>query len=92
MRTRLMLSFSIIILIVVGMASTAPCQMINPYLPHNAVAAEPQPPYDFDLIPQVSRTFYLPCPSSVPYANHLPDAPPFWRPIMGPFGMPVPQP
>lgn len=92
MRTILKLSFLVITLITVGMVSTAPCGLLNPYLPHNAVAAEPNEPYNLDQIPQMSTVFYLPCPSPIPYANWLPDVPPFWAPIIGPFGLPVPQP
>jgi hypothetical protein len=92
MRTILTLSFLVTILIMAGMVSTASCQLINPYGPYSAVAAEPQPPYNLDQIPQKSRTFYLPCPSVIPYADQLPDAPPFWSPIIGPFGLPVGQP
>jgi hypothetical protein len=92
MKTILKLSLVVIPLITLGMVSTALCGYLNPYGPYNAVAAEPDEPYNLNQIPQMSTTFYLPCPSGIPYANQLPDVPPFWSPIMGPFGFPVPQP
>jgi len=66
--------------------------MLNPYLPHNAVAAEPFVPYNLWDMPHCSRTEYLPCPTCGPESKQLPDIPPIWQPVAGPFGIPVPVP
>lgn len=67
-------------------------QALNPYAPHNAVAAEPFGPYDLWDIPDCSRTEYLPCPTCGPQSAQLPDIPPIWQPVAGPFNVPVPVP
>jgi hypothetical protein len=80
------------LLAVVFVSAESPAQMLNPYLPHNAVTAEPMEPYNLWLIPKLSRTLYPPCPSPIPAAAKLPDNPPFRAPFPGPLGLPVPVP
>ncbi len=79
-------------LLIIMSAHTAHCQMLNPYLPMNAVAAQPFEPYNLWEIPQCSRTSYYPCPVPVPFSTLLPDVPPAWTCFPGPFGIPVPVP
>ncbi|HMK37270.1 MAG TPA: hypothetical protein VK463_19510 [Desulfomonilaceae bacterium] len=73
-------------------APCALCQVLNPYGPYNAIAAEPLEPYNLWQIPECSRTSYHPCPAYVPFSTLLPDVPPAWAPFPGPFGLPVPVP
>jgi len=68
------------------------CQMMNAYLPTNAVAAEPPSPYDLWQAPCMSRTLYQPCVNCGPYGIELPDIPPLQQPFPGPFGLSVPVP
>ena len=70
----------------------AGAQPLNPYAPTNAVAAEPDTPYNLWAIPECSRTEYLPCPTCGPQSAQLPDLPPIWQPVAGPFNFPVPVP
>lgn len=72
--------------------TVATTQMLNPYAPMNAVAAEPLTPYNLWDIPECSRTSYTPCPAPVPFSTQLPDLPPVSAPFPGPFGIPVPVP
>lgn len=68
---------------------------INPYLPHNAIAADPPTPYwliDMVDIPKCSSKYYDPCPSCVSPASQFPDLTPVQQPFPGPFGIPVPVP
>ncbi len=67
-------------------------QPLNPYAPHNAVGAEPATPYNLWDMPDCSRTEYEPCPTCGPQSKQLPDLPPVWVPVAGPFGVPVPVP
>lgn len=92
MKKTLFLFIVVTIFIAAAMVSTGSCFIMNPYLPHNAVAAEPIPPYNLDQIPPVSRVWYEPCPWWAPYADRLPDAPPVSQPFPGPLGLPVPVP
>jgi hypothetical protein len=78
--------------IVTGFSAIGHAQMINPYLPMNAVAAEPQTPYNLWEIPDCSRTSYLPCLTCGPFGAQLPDIPPVREPFPGPFNVPVPVP
>jgi len=64
-------------------------QALNPYAPHNAVAAEPDTPYNLWGMPSCSRTEYLPCPTCGPQSAQLPDLPPIWQPVAGPFNFPA---
>lgn len=67
-------------------------QALNPYAPTNAVAAEPMTPYNLGLIPQWSRTHYVPCPTCYfPSSRGLPDVPIQWC-VRGCLGIPVPVP
>lgn len=75
-----------------GFAAAGYGQMINPYLPMNAPAAEPLTPYNLWDIPACSRTSYLPCPTCGPLGAQLPDIPPVYEPFPGPFNIPVPVP
>ncbi len=50
-------------LLVIMSVVTAHCNLLNPYAPMNAIAAEPLEPYNLWEIPQCSRTSYLPCPA-----------------------------
>jgi hypothetical protein len=92
MKKTLLLSIAMLILLATALSSVGSCQMLNPYEPYNAVAAEPRTPYNLREIPRVSRVFYVPCPWWRPYADYLPDAPPVCQPFPGPFGIPVPVP
>jgi len=76
----------------IGFSATGYCQMINPYLPMNATAAEPVTPYNLWEIPPCSRTSYLPCPTCGPMGAQFPDIPPIYEPFPGPFLCPVPVP
>jgi hypothetical protein len=67
-------------------------QMINPYLPMNAVTAEPLTPYNIWDIPDTSPTSYLPCRDCGSLGAQLPDIPPIYEPVPGPFNFPVPVP
>jgi len=82
----------ICLIILVVFAGSALGQMLYPYKPTNAVAAEPSTPYNLDQIPVMSYQFYWPCPTCGLYAEQLPDLPPVWMPFPGPFGMRVPVP
>jgi hypothetical protein len=83
---------ALLIALFVSAPTDAPCQMLNPYLPHNAVVAQPPTPYYLRNIPRCSRTYYDPCPSCGPVAAQFPDLPPVNQPFPGPFGIPVPLP
>jgi len=80
------------LLLIVGPATSAQCQMLYAYAPMNAVTAEPDTPYNLDDIPKCSRVHYVPCPTWGPFAANLPDLPPVSQPFPGPFGIPVPVP
>jgi hypothetical protein len=75
-----------------GFSASGYGQMINPYLPMNAVAAEPLTPYNLWDIPDCSRTSYLPCPTCGPFGAQVPDIPPVYERFPGPFNLPVPVP
>ncbi len=68
------------------------CERLNPYLPHNAVAAQPCTPYNLDQIPQCSAVYYVPYPVRVPGSQLLPDLPPICQPVEGPLRILVPVP
>ena len=73
-------------------AGLVSAQVLNPYAPTNAVTAEPMEPYNLWLIPQWSRTHYVPCPTCyVPFSRGLPDVPIQWC-VRGCLGIPVPVP
>jgi hypothetical protein len=80
------------LLLILGSAFSTPCQALYAYAPMNAVAAEPNTPYNLDDIPKCSRVYYLPCPTCGPFAAYFPDVPPATAPFPGPFGVPVPVP
>lgn len=88
----MMLLGVVVVTMALGLASTAPCQTFNAYLPQNATAAYPPTPYYLRDIPWISRTFYLPCPTCGPAWKYFPDVPPIWQPVAGQFGIPVPVP
>ena len=67
-------------------ADTAASPRIYPYAPQNAVAAEPPTPYNPDQICPVSIDGYGPCPTCGHPSTLLPDLPPAWEPVQGPFG------
>ncbi|MFH0825188.1 MAG: hypothetical protein V2B18_20750 [Pseudomonadota bacterium] len=75
------------IMAVLALSTTASAEGFNPYLPTNAVAAEPAGPYNQWEICKVSRIAYPPCLSCGGVA--LPDVPPVDTPFKGPFGIPV---
>ena len=56
------------------------------------VAAEPPTPYNIDGVVPGGRIGYQ--PYSVPWQPGalLPELPPIWEPVMGPFFLPVPVP
>ncbi len=62
---------------------------INPYVPHNAVAAQPETPYNLDDLPKFGRLYYEPCLNCTAGGMDLPEQPPVWAPFPGPFGVPV---
>ena len=73
-------------------AGLVSAQVLNPYAPTNAVTAEPMEPYNLWLIPQWSRTHYVPCPTCYfPFSSGLPDVPIQWC-VQGWLGIPVPVP
>lgn len=84
--------FGILLLLIVGAASSVRCEVLYAYAPMNAVAAEPDTPYNLDQIPKCSRVAYVPCPTWGPFAEYLPDVPPVWQSFPGPFGVCVPVP
>jgi hypothetical protein len=81
-----------LIVLISAFPALATAQMLNPYAPMNAVAAEPLDPYNLWEIPPCSRTSYFPCPSPIPYSMQLPDYPPVRAPFPGPWGLPIPVP
>ncbi len=80
------------IVVCVFAAGACNAQALNPYLPHNAVTAEPLEPYNLWLIPQCSRTHYVPCPTCYcSFSSGLPDVPIQWA-VRGCLGIWVPVP
>lgn len=77
-----------LLMLIVGIG-TASAQFLNPYAPTNAVAAEPNTPYNLDLLPKDARVTYMVCPTCGPDSQLLPDVPPPCRPFPGPLGFPV---
>jgi energy-converting hydrogenase Eha subunit F len=73
-------------------SGVAHCNRLNPYLPQNAIAAEPESPYNLNFIPCKSPVRYQPYPARIPGSHLLPDIPPMCEPVAGPFGVPVPVP
>jgi hypothetical protein len=65
---------------------------IHPYDPMNAVAAEPDPPYNFDAIPNHSRTLVRPCPGCGPDSGLVPDIQPMTEAFRAHHGRRVPVP
>lgn len=93
MAKKLYIPLVIAIAFVVTVAPGAHSQMLNPYLPQNAVVAQPPTPYYLRAIPKFeSRTFYDPCPTCGPVAAQFPDVPPVQQRFPGPFGILVPVP
>ncbi|MEW6347513.1 MAG: hypothetical protein AB1646_00495 [Thermodesulfobacteriota bacterium] len=62
---------------------------INPYVPHNALAAQPETPYNIDEMDKYGTRYYEPCPRCAAGGMDLPEHPPVWVPFPGPFGVPV---
>ncbi|AFM24303.1 hypothetical protein [Desulfomonile tiedjei] len=85
-------SVILLVILILATASTALCEPLNPYLPMNAVAAEPMDPYNLNEIPMCSEKLYLPCPSPIPFSAQFPDIPPLQVAFRGVFGCPVPVP
>lgn len=92
MKRSLFVPFAVLVVLAVLMTSNATCQALNPYLPHNAIAAQPPLPYYQGVIPNISRTYYDPCPSCGPVSKQFPDLPPVQQPFPGIHGIPVPVP
>ncbi len=93
MNTRRMICLTGVLgLLVLGTAAVASGQMLNPYLPHNAQAAEPPDPYNLDYWPKTSRTWYPPCPTCGIVSFQFPELPPNCQSFPGPFGIQVPVP
>ena len=92
MKTRLFLLVAAFSAVIALTTLDASAQVINPYLPYNAIAADPPTPYNLLGIPKCSRKYYDPCPSVPPAAAQFPDLTPVWQPFPGPFGIPVPVP
>ena len=92
MRKRCYALLGVLFLVSAVAAGNASCYVLNPYLPYNAVAAQPPTPYYLRDIPKVSRTYYDPCPTCGPVAKQFPDVPPIQLPFPGMLGMPVPVP
>ena len=93
-----MIRFILVVLVAVlcmgsSPVSAGPFPRLNPYAPHNAVAAEPPTPYNnLDFIPRLSRVDYPPCPDCGTRTYGLPDFPHISQPVKGPFQKPVPVP
>lgn len=81
-----------LMVIVGGMASVNMYEMYNPYVPHNAVAAEPGRPYSDHMVPKISRIYYRPLPVCAPTWLLFPDNPPITEGVRAPFQIPVPTP
>jgi hypothetical protein len=92
MTTRRVFCCLMAVLLVFGSAALVAGQMINPYLPFNAPAAEPPDPYNIDFYPKMSRTSYHPCPTCGLVAAQFLELPPMRQPFPGPFGIAVPVP
>lgn len=92
MNKKNLIYFAISLILIVSAVSSAPCATLYAYAPMNAVAAEPDTPYNLDEIPKCSRVYYLPCPTWGPFTEYLPDVPPVSAPFPGPFGICVPVP
>ena len=92
MLTRIFLLIVLLAVILAASALADTSPRMNPYLPTNAVAAEPPTPYNLNQLPKCSRTDYPPCPTCGPPAGLLPDLPPVSAPFPGHFYRPVPLP
>jgi hypothetical protein len=86
------LLLALAVVIAAAFAEVASCEPLNPYLPMNAVAAEPADVYNLDEIPLCSEKLYLPCPSPIPFSAQFPDIPPLQVAYRAVFGIPVPVP
>ncbi len=92
MTKQLIAAIIMIIVLALATGSDVQCMMLNPYLPMNAVAAEPLEPYNLWEIPYVSIPYYWPCPTCGPAAAALPDVYPPPEYIKGFLWLPVPVP
>lgn len=89
MNTRLIVLYTMVLMLLVSSGTASAQFFLNPYAPMNAVAAEPNTPYNLDLLPKDSRVTYTVCPTCVTDSLLLPDVPPPRAPFPGPSGMPV---
>ncbi len=80
------------LLVSASLVEIALCEPLNPYLPMNAVAAEPLDAYNLNQIPLCSEKLYLPCPAPIPFSAQFPDIPPLQVAFRGVFGIRVPVP
>ncbi|MBI5250113.1 MAG: hypothetical protein HY912_11525 [Desulfomonile tiedjei] len=83
---------TLFLLIGASLTEIALCEPLNPYLPMNAVAAEPMDAYNLNEMPLCSEKLYLPCPACIPFSAQFPDIPPLQVAFRGVFGIPVPVP
>jgi hypothetical protein len=91
MKTFLFIAVALVAINILTLCSSN-AQVLNPYAPTNAVAAEPMEPYNLWLIPDCSRTHYVPCPTCYyPFSAGLPDVPIQWT-VRGYLGICVPVP
>ncbi len=58
-------------IIIVWISGTATCQILNPYEPQNAVAAESSRPYCLVQTEPLPPKYYLPGPSSPPLRGRV---------------------
>jgi hypothetical protein len=89
---RIWVSLLIVSILTLCLVPAAVCMRINPYLPENAVMAEPPTPYNLDNVVPGGRIGYQPCGGPWQPGALMPELPPIWEPVMGPFYLPVPVP
>jgi hypothetical protein len=89
MTTRISVLIGMLLLILSSAALAGDEPRIYPYLPRNAVAAQPLTPYNLWAIPRSSRKAYAPCPTCGRAGLLLPDVPNVRERIAGRKGRPV---
>jgi len=92
MSARIALIALAIITICVPFADASGIFRLYAYDPMNAVAADPETPYNFDAIPKYSRNWVVPCPDCVPPSGLVPDLQPMREAFRAKQGRPVPVP
>lgn len=92
MTVRLLLCLFTVLLFGASCAHASGTFLLYPYDPMNAVAADPDPPYNFDSMPKYSRTMVIPCPSCGPASGVVPDLQPMQEAYRAKQGRRVPVP